>query len=114
MIKVSFPIFRKPGLTLAEFSKYWKEIHGPLFKSQPEVKKYVRRYIQVHSTGESIGTFPIAPYDGVVELWFDKMEDIPAVFGSENYQKIIAPNEAEFIDREKIICMFATENIFIS
>jgi hypothetical protein len=57
--------------------------------------------------------FPTAPYDGVVECWFDRMEDIPAVFGSENYQKIIAPNEAEFIDRGKIVCMYATEIIFI-
>jgi uncharacterized protein (TIGR02118 family) len=113
MIKVSFPILRKPGLTLAEFSQYWKETHGPLFKSQPEVQKYVRRYIQLHSTGESLGQFPAAPYDGVVELWFDKMEDIAAVFGSENYKNIIAPNEAEFIDRGNILTMYGTEYIFI-
>src|SRR5579871_2078021 len=114
MIKLSILISRRPDLTLAEFSKHWKEIHGPLFSSQPEVKKYVRRYIQVHSTGESVGTFPTAPYDGVAEIWFENLADITTVFNSENYKKYIAPDEAAFIDRENILWIYATENIVIA
>src|ERR1700760_1860293 len=113
MIKLSIPIMRKPGLTLEAFSKHWKEIHGPLFSSQPEVKKYVRRYIQVHSIGKSLDNFPTAPYDGVAEIWFDDLAGITAVFGSENYQKFIAPDEAESIDRGNIKWIYATENIVI-
>ena len=114
MIKLNILISRREGLSLEEFSKHWKEIHGPLFSSQPEVKQYVRRYIQAHSTGESLNQFPVAKFDGIAQIWVDQMEDIGKVFGSDNYFKIIAPDEATFIDRENILWIYSTENVVIS
>jgi len=113
MIKLNILVPRRPDLTLEEFRKHWKEIHGPLFKSQPEVKEYVKRYVQVHSTGEELKQFPTAPFDGIAEIWVDKMEDINKVFGSENYSRVIAPDEAQFIDRDKIQWIYSTENVIM-
>jgi uncharacterized protein (TIGR02118 family) len=113
MIKLCILVPRKKGLTLEEFSNHWKNIHGPLFASQPDVKKHVVRYIQAHSTGESLDQFPTAPYDGIAQIWFNSLEDITAVFGTENYLKNIAPDEAEFIDRENIQWIYTTEHVVI-
>ena len=113
MIKLSILVPRRSDLTLEEFSAHWRNIHGPLFSIQPEVKQYVKKYIQVHSTGESLEQFPVAPFDGIAEIWFEKMEDINQVFGTENYLKTIAPDEAKFIDREHILWIYATENVVI-
>ncbi|WP_295718925.1 EthD domain-containing protein [Mucilaginibacter sp.] len=113
MIKLAILVPRRSDLTLEEFKTHWKDIHGPLFSSQPEVKRYVRKYIQVHSTGEHLDQFPVASFDGIAEIWFDQMEDINKVFGTENYLKTIAPDEAKFIDRENILWIYATENIVI-
>ncbi|MBD1385932.1 EthD domain-containing protein [Mucilaginibacter rigui] len=111
MLKLSIMVPRRADLTLEEFRAHWKDIHGPLFSSQPEVIQYVRKYIQVHSTGQSLDQFPVAPFDGVAEIWFDKMEDINKVFGTENYLKTIAPDEAKFIDRDKILWIYGDENV---
>ena len=113
MLKLSILVPRRSDLTLDEFRAHWKNIHGPLFSSQPEVKQYVRKYIQVHNTGESLDQFPLAPFDGVAEIWFDKMEDINHVFGTENYLKTIAPDEAKFIDRDRILWIYGEENVVI-
>lgn len=112
MIKLSVLCPRKKDLTLEEFKDHWKNVHGPLFSSQPEVKKY----IQVHSTGEHIDNAefpPVSYFDGIAEIWFETMEDIPKVFSSDNFKKNIAPDEAKFIDRENIQWIYATENVVI-
>jgi uncharacterized protein (TIGR02118 family) len=92
MIKLSVLCPKKPSLTLEEFKDHWKNVHGPLFSSQPEVKQYVRKYIQVHSTGEHLRDDqfpPVSRFDGIAEIWFDSMEDIPKVFSSEDFKNNI-------------------------
>ncbi|MGI4804311.1 MAG: EthD domain-containing protein [Janthinobacterium lividum] len=93
-----------------------KCVHGPLFSSQPEVKQYVKKHIQAHSTGDHFADqgFPsISEFDGIAEIWFEKMEDIPKVFSSEDFKKNIAPDEEKFIDRDNVKWIYATENIVI-
>lgn len=113
MVKLCILVTRRSDISLEAFNKHWKEIHGPLFASQPEAKQYVRKYVQVQSTGDSLDQFPVAAYDGIAEIWFDRMQDIEKVFGCDNYFKWIAPDEAEFIDRDKILWIYATENVVI-
>jgi len=111
MIKLCILVPKRPDLTLEEFRAHWTNVHAQLFSSQPEVKQYVKKYIQAQSTGKSLNQFPLAPFDGVAEIWFDKMEDIGKVFGTENYLNRIAPDEAKFIDRDKILWIYTEENI---
>ncbi|WP_345949185.1 EthD domain-containing protein [Mucilaginibacter sp. PAMB04274] len=116
MIKLSVLCPRRPDLTLEQFKDHWRNVHGPLFSEQPEVRQHVRKYVQVHSTGKQLeGDFPgVSHYDGIAEIWFDRMEDIPKVFSSENFNTIIAADEAKFIDRERIKWIYATENVVIA
>ena len=45
MIKLTFCLRRKPGLSWDEFSNYWREVHAPLVKSHANALG-VRRYVQ--------------------------------------------------------------------
>jgi uncharacterized protein (TIGR02118 family) len=116
MIKLCVLCPRKPDLTLEQFEDHWKNVHGPLFSSQPEVRQYVKKYIQVHSTGKQLGNEfpPVSHYDGIAEIWFENMKDIPKVFSSENFKTTIAQDEEKFIDRDNIKWIYATENVVMS
>jgi len=113
MLKVNVFLTRKSGTTLEQFSAYWKEIHGPLLMQQPEVIENTRRYIQLHSTDNGLPGVPVAPYDGIAEIWVDDLDGVAAIFTSDNYQNIIAPDEANFLDREKTVIMYGTEIVVV-
>ena len=67
MVKNIEFVTRKPGMPLAEFRHYWKEIHGPI-ASKIEV---IKRYVQSHALmSEYEKRYPPA-YDGVTETWFE-------------------------------------------
>jgi len=110
MIKISVFLTRRADVSLTHFSAYWKEHHWPLLLSQPEVKDNTRHYIQVHRLPEDLPGIPTAPYDGIAELWVDDLAAVAAIFTSDNYNTIIVPDEATFIDRSKTLLMFSTEN----
>ena len=37
---------RKAGLSLEEFQRHWREIHGPLLAQNPACLEHIRRYVQ--------------------------------------------------------------------
>ena len=106
MLKVDILVPRRPDLTVEAFRTYWKEKHGPLFSSQPEVKLHVRKYAQDHTGPKAPDGFPPAPYDGIAEIWFDDMAGFLGVFASSTYEEIIKPDEMKFVDRSKVRFMF--------
>jgi EthD domain len=66
MIKVSVLLKRKPGMSVEGFHHYWKDVHGPLLLSVPELMRYIRRYVQCHTIEETFSGTPGAAseYDG--------------------------------------------------
>jgi uncharacterized protein (TIGR02118 family) len=111
MIKLSLFLTRRADLTRQQFSDHWMDVHWPIVESVPEVEKYVRRYVQQHNIGGTPNVITAAPYDGIAEAWFDKIEDIRAVVGSPNWYKIVVPDEKKFLDRSKMLIMFSTEKV---
>lgn len=99
MIKlVGFPR-RKPGLSAAEFRHHWKEVHYPLVMGLGEFTGLVRRYVQSHALDEQLavpGT--AAPIDGVVEIWFDNLDDLKRAFSLPVYREVVRPDELKFLD----------------
>lgn len=67
MIKSIAVAFRKPGMSLEEFRHYWKNVHAPLAKNIPGMRKYVQNYVIPTPGRENEG-------DGIVEMWWDDME----------------------------------------
>jgi uncharacterized protein (TIGR02118 family) len=104
MIKLTFCLRRKPGLSWDEFSTYWREVHAPLVKSHAKALG-VRRYVQLRTIQDRDqmarlharnGGSP-EPFDGVAELWFD---DQPVPRSPEGKAGAIAliEDERRFVD----------------
>ncbi len=108
MVKLIGLVKRKPGMTQAEFSRYWEEQHGPLVA---RVFPGAKRYVQNHPVKLSGGGEP--QVDGVVEIWFDDLEALQAAsaFYLGDQGKVIRDDEEKFIDRSNMVFIIAEEKV---
>lgn len=110
MVKLIGLVKRKPGVTPAEFTRYWREKHGPLVA---RVFPGVKRYVQNHPAKLPGGGEP--QVDGVVELWFEDLKAFQAA--SEFYLgekgKVIRDDEEKFIDRSQMVFFVAEEKVVV-
>ncbi len=68
MIKNIALAYRKPGMSVEEFRKYWREVHAPLCKRIiPGMRKYTQNYPLLLPGKEP-------DCDGIVEMWWDNLE----------------------------------------
>src|SRR2546429_3702339 len=65
IIKLVYCITRRPGMTPDEFSRYWGEVHAPIGRLIPGL----RRLVQSHALSHGADTIT-ADFDGMAELWF--------------------------------------------
>lgn len=110
MIKFSILLARKIGTSHGDFVAYHKNNHASLFSSLPEVKQYVRKYVQCHSLPENPPGLPAPLFDGITELWFDDAESIGKVFEAKSYMEIIRPDEEKFLNLQGCSFLISTEN----
>lgn len=113
MVKFSIFLRKRADMSLKDFIDYHKNKHAPLFSSLPEVKQYVRKYVQCHQIPVSIPGLPEVYYDGITELWFDDEESIGKVFGADDYLKIIRPDEEKFLELHECGFLVSTETDII-
>ena len=73
MIKRISLLTRKAGLTHEEFVKHWLEIHGPLARNVPGVRRYVQSHILSESKRADIPSSDVE-IDGIAELWYDDID----------------------------------------
>lgn len=90
MIKYVGIVTRRPGMSRAEFLRYWQEVHGPLAAALPGLRRYVQNPPLEIPGRES-------RYDGLAELWFDDLESLRAALRSPEGQRLRA-DEQQFID----------------
>ena len=118
MIRLVFTLRRKPGMSLTDFQRYWRETHGPLV-AKSSVALNILRYVQLHTLEDPVndqlagarGRMEPA-YDGVAELWWNNREELAAGFGSAGGQaagKELLEDEARFIDLPNSPLWFAYE-----
>ena len=109
MIRLTYLLRRKPGMSLESFQDYWRLEHGPLVAGHAG-RLDLLAYVQVHTipdedhgrlTGRRGEMEP--PYDGVSEMWWESREALAAATRSESGQvadhELIA-DERSFIDVE--------------
>ena len=106
MLKLTFCLRRKSGLSLAEFQDYWLNKHGPLVRRlQPALG--MARYVQVHRRDDELGLGMAKvrgapePYDGVAELWWESEEAFRAAGRTAEGReagRLLLEDEARFID----------------
>jgi len=114
LLKVDILSRRRADLTHEQYVDYWSKVHGPLFSSQPDVKRYVRRYIQSRVRYEKPAGFVLlGDVDGVAQVWFDNMDGFLALFSSPSYKNVIQPDELKFTNPSRCEFIFSTDVSFI-
>jgi uncharacterized protein (TIGR02118 family) len=66
---------KKENMTEEQFSEYWLDIHSPLARKMPGLRKYVVNVVKRPPNREP-------EYNGVVELWFDDRDSMKKAFAS--------------------------------
>jgi uncharacterized protein (TIGR02118 family) len=107
MIKVVYCISKKPGLTDRQFFDYWKNVHGPIGRRIPGVRKFIQSH-RVSVPGDK----RTADYDGMVELWFDDAEALLAARQSPEWQES-SQDEERFIDHNKVAYFVSEEHVLL-
>jgi uncharacterized protein (TIGR02118 family) len=115
---------RNPQLTREEFTEYWRDNHGPLVSSVTECSRYMRKYVQNHlitadatlneKASASLGPAPpnaAVDFDGILEVWYDSIEDLQKSASSQSYMDLIRPDELKFADPENCVVFMVSEHV---
>lgn len=122
MIKITFCLTRKAGMSREAFQDYWFNNHAPLVTKHRDALR-IRRYVQMHTRdidyadavrAARAGSLEAAPdiYDGVAQLWWDSIDDLmttasePAAVAAG--QELLE-DEAKFIDFARSPLWFGEE-----
>jgi len=76
MLKFMVVICRNPELLPEQFRRHLQEIHGPLAKNLPGLRKYIQNIVCTDPKRKSPG------WDAVVELYFDDWTTMEAAWAS--------------------------------
>ena len=100
-VKLVALLRRKKGLTEAEFVAHWRDRHGPLIRDTPSIAQHIVRYEQHTRFSDSVwsGTGGL---DGVAIQWFEDFAAWEAFLAEPDYARLIAPDEARFLDSSTI------------
>ncbi|HET7875351.1 MAG TPA: EthD family reductase, partial [Methylomirabilota bacterium] len=101
-------IARKPGMSVEEFQRYWREVHGPLAASIP----VLRRYVQSHTRRSAYEGGRTPTYDGVALTWFDDTSAMRVSATTPEYARVRA-DEANFLAPVPSPFIIATEHVIL-
>lgn len=76
MLKFMVVVYRRPDLTAAEFRRHLEEVHSPLAKALPGLRRYQQNHVASDSKRDHPG------WDAIVELYFDNRESMEAAWAS--------------------------------
>jgi uncharacterized protein (TIGR02118 family) len=118
MIKFVYCVRRRADITPQAFRQYWLEKHGPLVKKCAEAMR-ARRYVQSHTLDTPLNAMARQArgtreaYDGLTELWWDKVEDLVAAWQTaegKRANQMLAEDEARFCDLPNCSVFFTEEH----
>ncbi len=99
MIKVLSLLTRQPHLTHAEFVRHWRDVHAPLARAVPGIRRYVQSHIAATRTRADIPETAVE-VDGIAELWYDNEASLRASAATPEAKALYADG-ALFIGRIK-------------
>ena len=75
MLKFMVVLYKRPDLTQEEFRRHLQEVHGPLAKALPGVRRYIQNFV-VADPKRTPG------WDAIIELYFDDWRSMEAAWVS--------------------------------
>ena len=81
MIKSLTLLTRKSGLTHEQFIRHWVDVHAPMAKSVPGIRRYVQTHILEERKRPDIPSTDME-LDGIAELWYDDRESMAKALAS--------------------------------
>lgn len=113
MIKTVRFVKRRKDLTLEEFKNYWLTKHSQLEKMVVE-KTPVKKIVASFATGEMRGGKE-PPFDGMVEIYFETLEDRDLFYAGEVHKSgIMRKDEENFVDMSEEPVRAITEEYVIA
>jgi uncharacterized protein (TIGR02118 family) len=105
MIKLIYCFRKRPGMSDAEFDRYWREVHGPIGARIPGLRRLVQsRALTIP------GDVRPPDYDGVAELWFDDVTALLAARRSAEW-RASRLDEANFLDPASAAYLVTEERV---
>lgn len=105
MIKLVYCFRKRPDLTDAAFLDYWQNVHTPLGRGMPGV----RRLVQSRTVRNAVDPFPPA-FDAMVEIWFDDWVALSRAQASEQWAASSA-DEKNFVEPETAAYFISEEKV---
>jgi len=99
VIKSVSLLTRKPGMTHAQFVRHWVDVHAPLARGVPGLRRYVQSHIVEERMRPDIPSSDVE-VDGIAELWYDDRESMARAHASPEAKALFADG-ALFIGRIK-------------
>lgn len=99
MIKRVSLLTRRDGMSREQFTRHWLEIHAPLARPVPGLRRYVQSHILEEFRRPDIPTSPVQ-VDGIAELWFDDQAALEKAAQTPEMRALHADG-AKFIGRIK-------------
>jgi uncharacterized protein (TIGR02118 family) len=76
MLKFMVVLYKRPEMSGEEFRRYLRDVHGPLAKNLPGLRRYVQNFVDADPKRN-----PPA-WDAVIELYFDDWVSMEAAWAS--------------------------------
>ena len=76
MLKFMVVLYKRPGLSSEEFRRHLQDVHGPLAKNLPGLRRYVQNFVHADPKRK------LPEWDAVIELYFDDWQAMEAAWAS--------------------------------
>jgi len=99
---------RRPGMTIDDFHRHWREVHSPLNCNTPSIAQYFVRYERNHRARRDYERGD-PDLDGAAVEWYPSTTAFYDMIREPAYREVIFPDEERFLDRDGLVWLL-TEN----
>jgi uncharacterized protein (TIGR02118 family) len=103
---------RRPGTTLSEFQRHWRDEHAEAALLIPTLRAYVQNHAVLDRNGRPLLPYP--GFDACAETDYDDLAAMDAGFASPEYQQDVQADEAMLIDKSKFWFLLCERVVLVS
>lgn len=122
MVKISYLMRRKPGMTREQFLDYWSNQHPAAGGEGSFEALGVKRYVQTHTLDLPVRKWVVNPreglvpeFDGIAELWVER-DFLETEWPTQKVQDLIAKfyaDELNFVDWSRSTILLSKELVYM-